>query len=483
MGQRIQHFLPDHLNNRSVLTDFVVTITLMRDTRSWALWRRIQYGSGFLMFWVLIGTFVYWQYFFEGPTCFDGEQNAEERGVDCGGACERICAFDVTAPKVLWTQSFRVREGQYNVVSYVENRNLNAAPEVVPYTIKLYDTDGLILEQAGSTILPPDSVYPIFTGPVQTGDRIPTQNFLEFGEFDNWYPAEHERGRFSVGAQQLFNEDTRPRLEANLTNNELVGAENIEVVATIFDENRNALTSSRTFVEAIDPRSTERIVFTWPEPIAKTIRSCKIPTDVVLAIDLSGSMNNDQAEPPEPITSVKSAAQAFVERLRADDKVSVVTFATNALVDLPLAGDTAAASEVVRTLTIAPAEETGSTNTGEAFLRAAEEFTSARANPEARQVMVLLTDGLATAPGESPEDYAREQAERVKALGVEVFAIGLGEQVNMDFVRELATDRDHVFQAISRGQVNQIYEEITGDICQDGPAIIEIIPKSGVTFR
>ena len=450
----------------------------MRDTARWAFWRRFWYGTGFSFFWVLVGTGVYFFYIYEAPQCFDGTQNGEERGVDCGGACVRICAADVTQPNIRWTESFEVTEGQYNAVAYIENANKVAAAPEVNYKFTLSDDDGLIEESSGTTVLPPDSVYPIFLGRIQTGERVPTQTQIDLEYVDLWVPGTVGRGQFTVVDRKLEDADVRPRLEATIVNNALTEAKDVEIVATIFDARGNSLTSSRTFVEYFPPQAEEQVVFTWPEPIAKTVRSCEVPTDVVMAIDLSGSMNNDQDTPPEPISSVLNAAQSFVSRVQEKDQISLVTFATDAILNRTLTNDSSSIQNTILKLEIDPSEERGSTNTGDAFVRAFEEFSTARHNPNARKVMVILTDGLATAPDEDPEVYAKEKAALVKAKGVEVYAIGLGENVNMDFVRAIASNQNNAYQALSSNQVDRIYQKITGAICEDGFAVIDIIPKN-----
>jgi len=132
-------------------------------------------------------------------------------------------------------------------------------------------------------------------------------------------------------------------------------------------------------------------------------------------------------------------------------------------------------------LGIAAAQETGSTNTGDAFVRAQELFASAGKNLNARKVLVILTDGLATGPGDEPEPYALGKSELLKQSGVEVYAIGLGRQVNMDFIRKIGSEGKS-YQALSRAQVDSIYREITGAICEDGAAVIDIVPKSNTNF-
>ncbi len=454
----------------------------MNITRRWAFWRRVQYGTGFSIFLMLIIGVVYITSFYVSPTCFDGRQNNQERGVDCGGGCPHICAFDVTPPTVKWARSFRITDGQYNAVAYIENNNLTAAAPEVLYTFSLHDSQGLITQRTGTTILPPDSVYPIFEARIDTYGRVPTQTFLTIDEISHWVHATKGRGQFDVQSRSLTNINERPRLEADIYNTALVEAREVEIIATIFDAQGNALTASRTFITNFEPRESRTAIFTWPEPISKTLRSCDVPTDIIMAIDLSGSMNNDSDNPPEPVTSVLKAAKAFTERLQDGDQVALVTFATEATLRNVLTSNIQSISNYIQSLVIDPQEERGRTNIGDAIHLGGKEIISKRHNTEARKVMVLLTDGLATAPGEDPEQYALDAAYIVKKQDITIFTIGLGEGVDMDFVTQLASTPKNAFEALSVADINSIYRKITSEICEYGPAIIEIIPKTSAGF-
>ena len=170
--------------------------SIMRDTANWAFWRRTQYVTALGVLLFICGLMVYQKYIYIAPTCFDGEQNGEERGMDCGGNCVRICAFDTKAPTEKWARSFKIVDGQYNAVAYIENTNKDAASPEVDYTFSLYDTEGLITERSGKTVLPPDSVYPVFEGRIQTGARVPTQTFIEIKPSDLWLPSKLGREQF-----------------------------------------------------------------------------------------------------------------------------------------------------------------------------------------------------------------------------------------------------------------------------------------------
>ncbi len=450
--------------------------------RWWAFWRRVQYSIGFVLFFGVLGALVFVVFIYVPPTCGDGIQNAEERGVDCGGACLRICPFDVMDPVVLWSEAFRIAPGQYNAVAYIENRNITAGAPQVRYTFRLFDGAGLITERRNVTVLPPDSVYPIFEGRVMTGERIPTRTEIVLEDISEWLPAQASGKQFVVERRELKNADKSPRLNVSLTNTALTDAREVEIVATIFNRAKKPLTASRTVVPYFEGRATQEVVFTWPEPIAKTMRSCEVPTDVVLAIDLSGSMNDDGGEPPEPVTSVLKAAESFVKRLGSLDQVSVVTYATTASTPQQLTRDLDRVASLVADLQISKEAETGSTNTGDAILKSKDELASMRHNLDARKTLILLTDGLATAPSENPEAYALTAATAIKNSGVEVYAIGLGAKVNTAFLDGVASGKDHSFVAPTTATIDSIYTSITAALCEEGAAVIEIIPKTETSF-
>jgi Mg-chelatase subunit ChlD len=244
-----------------------------------------------------------------------------------------------------------------------------------------------------------------------------------------------------------------------------------------------AVTASETFISSFPARSSQDIQFTWPQSIAKTVRSCSIPTDVVLGIDVSGSMNNDSENPPQPLTDALTAAQAFIGTLNELDQVGVVTFATAATLAQPLTTNHAAAAQLVSALSIAAADETGFTNTSAALAQAATELRSDRANNNARRAFVLLTDGLPTAQGDTDAVAAAiASAQALVASGADVYAIGLGENVDQAFLAALASDPAYAYLAPTRTDLDEIYAQVTASLCEVGPTKIEVIAKTKTNF-
>ncbi len=252
---------------------------------------------------------MYFINFYQPPNCFDLVMNGDETGIDCGGACVRICAAEVLPPQVMWVKSFEIVKGQYNAVAYIENQNQIAATPSLRYTFQFFNQGTLVAERAGTTVLPPNSVYPIFEGKVITDFREPvTDTKIIIEPVEMWIPASIGRSQFRSTDIKLSNADVKPRLDVEIENTELSPAEDVEVVATVFSENGEPVTASQTFIDRLEARSAKDIVFTWPNSVAKTVKSCVIPTDVAVAIDLSGSMNNDGGDPPQPVTAALQAA-------------------------------------------------------------------------------------------------------------------------------------------------------------------------------
>ena len=456
----------------------------MSQFRVWAFWRRLQYGAGFFATFLLIAGSMYYFNFYEPDNCFDTTMNGNESGIDCGGNCIRICAAAVIPPRIVWAESFEINDGQYNTVAYVENKNKLAGTPVLKYTFELLNGDTVVATRSGETVLPPNSVYPIFEGRVFTDMKEVTETRLTIEESELWLPATLGREQFKSGNIVLTGADARPRLDASIENSELIAAENVEIVTTLFNDAGDPVTASQTFIDKLEGRATEDVVFTWPSSIAKTVRSCIIPSDVVVGIDLSGSMNNDGSTPPEPVTSALKAAENFVLRFKEKDQAAVVTFASTAKTPATLQRDHAKTAALIAALSIAPEEENGYTNTVAALRAAQTELTSERHSEDARRVLVLLTDGLPTAKGDTViiVEETKSAAIALKNEGVEVYAIGIGKNVNFEFISAIASSDKTAFIAPNSEDLTSIYQTITSSLCESGATRIDVIAKTPTNF-
>src|SRR3989344_926544 len=299
---------------------------------AWATKRKLQYFGIIVAVIILFVVVPFYMFIYEAPTCFDNLKNGGEQGIDCGGSCRLLCTTQIAKPVSRWDpRVFEVTPGNYSVIAYLENPNVNGTVTIAPYTFKLYDKENtLVYERSGTTFIPKGETFAIFEGDIQTGERVPTRATFDFNGLLVWEREVTPLPDISVINKALSGEDSSPRVDATVKNDSRSRVSNLELVAIVYDGSGNAIGVSRTFIDNLEKGETKQIVFTWPRPFQTKGEVCEAPVDVVLVIDRSGSMDDLGATPPQPLTDVKQAAISFVNQLGDEDRVALATFANDA---------------------------------------------------------------------------------------------------------------------------------------------------------
>ncbi|HLP43710.1 MAG TPA: vWA domain-containing protein [Candidatus Nanoarchaeia archaeon] len=429
----------------------------------------------------------------EEPTCSDAKQNGDETGVDCGGSCELLCSFEAVNPTVLWSRAFRVTEDVYSAVAYIENQNSNSETWA-PYTFRLYDAaNSLIGSREGRTYIQKNKVIAVFEPNINTEGKIPARVSFEFSGKLEWQRNFDVVPNLAITQKDLTGENTKPRIDATIENKSLETAENIELVAIVYDNKENAIAASRTFVDSLSKDQAIHVAFTWPQPFKTTEEICRVPGDstsssrpealgAMLAIDRSGSMASQGKNPPQPLTDVKEAVTSFIEKFKGTDQVGVVSFATTATspVDAPLSQDYTQVIKAVDGITIGSNSATQYTNIGDAINKSWGELSTH--NLLTNRAIILLTDGVANKPEKQgvrnyPETFALNEAAIAKKEGAEIFTIGLGNEVSRSFLESIASSPDHYYAVSDSSDLAEVYDKIAVSFCTTGPAVVEIIPR------
>ena len=210
-------------------------------------------------------------YFYKTPTCFDGKQNQTELGIDCGGPCQLLCPVQFAPLNVLWSRFFKVSDGVYNALAYVENPNLTAQANNLNYVFKLYDQKGLLLEErAGQTFSPAGKILTIFEPELFTGNQRPARLEFAFTSPAVWFKVEKLETDLAVTEAALTRLETSPRLEFTLTNKTTKLIKQIEVVGIIYDTDGNTVAFSRTIVDSLTNKEARVVSLNWPLPFTGT---------------------------------------------------------------------------------------------------------------------------------------------------------------------------------------------------------------------
>lgn len=458
---------------------------------AWASRRKAIILSVVIFVLVAICFFVFWVFWHKAPTCFDGQKNGDEIGIDCGGSCDLICTGDAIFPIVRWDpRMLEISPGIWSIIVYVENPNTDADAVYAPYTFVIYgENNEILFKKEGATILPKNKTVGIFEGSISIKNGKPRRSIFELGKNLIWQKNVISEQKIEIGHSSLMRLDSEPRIEAVLTNQGSKEIKNIELVAAVFDGSDNVIAASRTFVENLNKGEKTNIFFTWPKPFKLGTKACEKSSSVMLLLDRSGSMSSASTTPPEPLSTAKAAASYFIDELKNKDQVGVISFANEVKnpIDYNLSSNFAEAKMAINSIAI-QSSSTQYTNFAEALHAGWQELISPRSEKDLSKIIVLLTDGIATAPKDPQsksesddlkyaENSATQEATNAKKDGITIYTIGLGSEINQDFLENIASQADNYFFAPSAADLKTIYKKISSDICEEVPARIEITYK------
>src|SRR5581483_4177806 len=252
---------------------------------AWGARQQVKYISSIILIAIVLAAYPVYKIFLDKkPSCFDGKQNQNEAGIDCGGVCQKICQADSLIPIVLYARIFQIAPGSFSAVANIENPNATLLAQNVPYSFKIYDShDALIAENYGATFVPPNMIFPIFVGPLDTGNRIPAKVAFQFENYPVWRKASSSVPILKVLNENLTATDTAPHLEASLQNPTPYDLKNIEVIALIYDANNSLLAASRTVVDSLGRSQSAPLVFTWTAPFSAPVSRIDVVPNIPLA--------------------------------------------------------------------------------------------------------------------------------------------------------------------------------------------------------
>jgi len=139
--------------------------------------------------------------------------------------------------------------------------------------------------------------------------------------------------------------------------------------------------------------------------------------DIVLVLDVSGSMLTEDWQPTNRLAVAKAVVSDFI-RGRSSDRIGMVVFAAQAFTQCPLTLDYAVLQELLASVKVGMIDE-NSTAIGMGIATAANRLRESDAKS---RIMVLLTDGRNNAGEIDPVTAARAAG----ALGIRIYAIAAG---------------------------------------------------------
>ena len=210
-----------------------------------------------------------------------------------------------------------------------------------------------------------------------------------------------------------------------------------------------------------------------PQQLGEAVQPPQVGRDLMLALDLSGSMGEPDMElggrPVDRLTAAKAVLADFLDR-RAGDRVGLLVFGRRAYALTPLTLDRETVREQLTDSVVGLAGQ--ETAIGDAVALAVKRLHN---QPAEQRVLILLTDGVNTAGALDPRkaaELARNENVRVHTIAfggegsVSLFGFklplpGAGDEIDETMLREIATQTGgKFFRARDTGELAGIYAEI-----------------------
>lgn len=215
---------------------------------------------------IVSAPIIYFKFIQKTSTCFDGILNQDERNVDCGGVCQKICLDEAKPVVVHFERFFESSPGVFMAVAEVENVNQQAHVKKAHYAFRVYDKEGVLLEERkGVAFIPPSATFPILEYSIYAGERIPAKVAFYFDSNLLWEKGSIVLPTLELVNQSLSESESSVTLRADVVSKEVYAIKNLKAIALIYDKKNNVRRASSTLLSEIGPKGKSEFAFIWNE--------------------------------------------------------------------------------------------------------------------------------------------------------------------------------------------------------------------------
>lgn len=179
--------------------------------------------------------------------------------------------------------------------------------------------------------------------------------------------------------------------------------------------------------------------------------------DIMLCLDVSGSMTIRDFFGRSRIDGAKEILQKFIDK-RKGDRIGLVTFSESSLLRCPATINFDLLKKSIDRIYIDPTKQS-STSLGVGLASAINRLLKIKEGKLESKIVILVTDGKNNS-GEITPEAAMNIA---KETGIKVYTVGIGdrEEVDLDLLQEIATKTNgKFFHAKTSGELEPIFDEI-----------------------
>lgn len=215
--------------------------------------KQIIYGGCFVLIVISLIVAAYFIWFRAAPTCFDGSQNGEETGVDCGGTC-MDCEIRFLAPfQTSWIKYFSSQDGTV-IVAEIKNLNIDYGAKSFFYSIEVYDGADKLVGVLKKNSFIYDGEIKYLIEPVNVNSRDIKNIKISFSDIRWESKKEFPRPEIQLrGVKTKSADPNNPGegvvVSGFVTNNNAYNLSKVRVMGFLFKKNGAQLTASKNEIE------------------------------------------------------------------------------------------------------------------------------------------------------------------------------------------------------------------------------------------
>ncbi|PWH14430.1 MAG: VWA domain-containing protein [Anaerolineae bacterium] len=219
----------------------------------------------------------------------------------------------------------------------------------------------------------------------------------------------------------------------------------IPLTAPLDSQHGIDITQPKTILEIPSAAVIDKIQTLW--------RETKKPVDLVVVMDISGSMRGDK------ITTARASLLEFVKKLDDRDRLQIILFSSKISTLTPLTPLGPKRQQVLNS--VAGIFEQGDTKLYDATLAAYQDL-AANGNPDHIRAIVILSDGADTASNQTLDEVMSQinAAAGEGGNAIKIFTIAFGSDADENVLKQIAEPTGGKQYKSSPENIQKIYDEI-----------------------
>ncbi|MFZ1626695.1 MAG: hypothetical protein WAT81_02710 [Candidatus Moraniibacteriota bacterium] len=253
-------------------------LTLTRDTK------RLTIITVYCLVFLVIGVGLY-LVFKPKPTCFDGKQNQNERGIDCGGICTMVCMEKIVGNDLLVREITFIPgdRGHYDVVARIFNPNNDIGAASFRYALFLRDDSGEeLVRVTGENFILPQETKTLLAFNLEP-QQVPAKAVIELSDFE-WtrlreYRAKPELNIYSKRYVGKPDPAVFGAVIGTLVNESIYDFRKIQIKVVLRDAAGLPLAANQSDMQTVNVGREQDIRIVFPQPFAGTVAQVDIEAE------------------------------------------------------------------------------------------------------------------------------------------------------------------------------------------------------------